>query len=493
MAFTMGLAISLLQIMASCSGANFSNLDAKPKDRDATKGNTSDTPTPDGDGGSIDAPVWINGATLTCDWNSINSDEQVSMDCGLQQNSKSPESPKDTEIHSNWVITDATGKSVSFHKILNEGTPFDILVTMVAASIPGSTISVWIAVDNKAYEFTAKFDDILPGLKDGGALGKCFLDGRPFSDCFKEANISIPNSGPVIDGVAIDTASGGPAFLTCPPDFVQVATVPPFCVAKYEMKQSAAGSIESSPASAPMLVSNAEVAASLCKGMGVGFDLISNDQWMDISREIENQPENWSARKVGAGALNRGHSDASPDVWLPADTDDRNGCFMTSQICDVLGTFSDQRRTLILSNGQIIWDFAGNAAEILDWVIGTDKAVPLGGIISQWTELNQSKATEKMPASKFMSENKNLTTFHGIGGYYSGDAAAYVNGTISANGSTIAAGSTALLVVRGGSKNEGLHSGIYALAVDVDPNSNLGKAGFRCSWQPALPLPPAAP
>jgi hypothetical protein len=408
------------------------------------------------------------------------------MDCGLAQKSQELTPPAGKAIYANWVVTDSAGESISFHRILSEDEPFKILLSTIAAFIPGGKINAWVIDENSAYEYSTKFNDSLPGLQEGGTLGPCLINKSNLSDCFKDAGIDIPRSDPVIGNGQTSENLPNSDFLKCPIGFVEVAPGPNrFCAAKYEMKATTSGGVESVPANSPMLVASAAEAQSKCHTMGSGYALISNPQWMEMAREIERQPGNWSLGKVNLGFLNKGHSDAAPDSFLPADPADRDGCFLTNQICKVLGIFSDQRRTFILNNGQVIWDLAGNAAEIMDWSISKDKAKPESDLYNKWTSLNGAIASITMPDSQFKSSNTSLGTLQNIGGYYSGRTIADPAGAPT-DKPLLEPGS----VLRGGSKSELLNSGIYALAVDVDPSSADGQAGFRCAW---LPVSASAP
>lgn len=59
-----------------------------------------------------------------------------------------------------------------------------------------------------------------------------------------------------------------------------------------------------------------------------GYSLITNAQWQTIARNIEQVSANWSGGSVGAGSLNRGHSDSAPNNALAASTDD-DPCYDT--------------------------------------------------------------------------------------------------------------------------------------------------------------------
>ena len=152
-----------------------------------------------------------------------------------------------------------------------------------------------------------------------------------------------------------------------------------FCVMKYEAKNvsSAATSVASDTPWVYISVTNAE---TQCQS--IGAQLISNDQWDTIATNISNQASNWSDSSVGSGDLNTGHSDNSPSSPLAASTDS-NACSGTGQTCDDV-SWDSQKRTHTLSNGEVIWDIAGNVHEWTmpdgalrggDWSVGSQAGV----------------------------------------------------------------------------------------------------------------------
>ena len=88
----------------------------------------------------------------------------------------------------------------------------------------------------------------------------------------------------------------------------------------------------------------------------IGAHLLTNDEWMTIARNAEQVNSNWSTF-VGSGYLYSGHNDSTPYVALQADKDDTQGYSGTGN------STGNQRRTLTLSNGSVIWDLAGNVWE----------------------------------------------------------------------------------------------------------------------------------
>ncbi len=109
--------------------------------------------------------------------------------------------------------------------------------------------------------------------------------------------------------------------------------------------------------------------------MGTGYHLITNNEWMTIARSAESVGSNWSSGIVGSGYIYSGHNDESPYGTLVASVDDTQGYINTGDKAstsdgsygnyssDIEQAYKGQRRTLTLSNGQIIWDLAGDVWE----------------------------------------------------------------------------------------------------------------------------------
>src|SRR5690606_29006040 len=135
------------------------------------------------------------------------------------------------------------------------------------------------------------------------------------------------------------TASGVPG-ITCPTNYLavgpntDVGVADAFCVAKYEMKNDGSDNAVSQSAGTPWVSITRDDdggtpgAITRCQSIGTEYDLISNAQWQAIARDIELAQSggvflNWSnGSTAGANALNRGHSDNSPNNALAASTDD---------------------------------------------------------------------------------------------------------------------------------------------------------------------------
>ncbi len=92
---------------------------------------------------------------------------------------------------------------------------------------------------------------------------------------------------------------------------------------------------------------------------GIGSHLITNNEWMTIVRNIELVPENWTSNQIGVGEIYRGHCSNVLSYILEA-SDDDDGYFGTDQTIN-------QKRTLKLTNGEIVWDLSGNMIALVDF------------------------------------------------------------------------------------------------------------------------------
>jgi len=165
------------------------------------------------------------------------------------------------------------------------------------------------------------------------------------------------------------TSSSPGNLLGCPVGFIVIPGsstygTSDFCAMKYEAKQIDWGRAPVSQASVlpwtDISYTYAEINSKYVKNCS-GCHLMTNAEWMTIAQNVMNQKENWTNGAVGDQSVFVGHEDTSPNGSLEASSNDKDGYY---------GTLGDieMRRTLVLSNGEVIWDFAGNVAE---WVYGT--------------------------------------------------------------------------------------------------------------------------
>jgi len=257
------------------------------------------------------------------------------------------------------------------------------------------------------------------------------------------------------------TTSG--AAINCPANFVGVPklypyTVRNFCVMKYEAKNDGYGTAVSIAAGAPWVNIDRPTARSKCQALGSGYDMISNDQWQTIARNIAGVASNWSTGTVTSGELNRGHSDNAPSGALVAVTDDNNSCNGTGQACSA-STWDSQRRTHALSNGNVIWDFSGN---VWEWVTNDNTVV--NGADGYTSTMSGGDIRQTRYGAAVFCATPGASPYCGMGhGYF--------------NSSTGA-------VLRGGHWNFDLSVGVFAVHLNVAPTGTATTMGFRCVFVP---------
>lgn len=156
-----------------------------------------------------------------------------------------------------------------------------------------------------------------------------------------------------------------PQGVTCPNGFISVPGssvfgTSNFCVAKYEAK-NVGGTAVSTISGTPFVNITQPDAMAAAANACSGCHLITEAEWLTIAHNVLNVNSNWTGGSVGSGSLYIGHTDNSPASPLAASGNDNDGYFGTGNTNDT------QRRTLTLSNGEVIWDLSGNVTE---WTAG---------------------------------------------------------------------------------------------------------------------------
>jgi hypothetical protein len=310
-------------------------------------------------------------------------------------------------------------------------------------------------------------------------------------------------TNPALVTSACSTASVTYQRIACPTNFIpvpfnaSVGTTSDFCVAKYEMKcvgsscpvnQASANAVATSKPSGTSWTSISRtsdlVACSnlnAINGVSLKYFMITNAEWMTIARDIESVGENWSGSLPGIGVLARGHSDEVeplpplPPLLLEASSDDSASYFGTGNTsADAPNLGWEQKRTHTLSNGQVIWDLAGNAQEAVDWIVITKAHNSEISIETGQTEIwidfkdinTFASETDQMKPSTWQPFYSSLTGLDGIGQYFSG---------------TKTKGRSAR---RGGHYAQGNIAGIYNLRLSGTEGYVHSSLGFRCVYRP---------
>jgi len=250
----------------------------------------------------------------------------------------------------------------------------------------------------------------------------------------------------------------------CPPYWVRVPGntlyhTRTFCVMQYEAKikgqddgnqtYSASYEPESRISGTPWVNISQINAKSECES--IGAHLVTEDEWLTIVRNIELQPANWSSGQIGSGYIPRGNSDG-----IGAAIDG------TEPLTGV------NKRTLTLSNGEVIWDIAGN---VFDWtdatILGKDEpkgvANPSGFGVYQYSSL-YSYGT--ISPERLLPLNPAWNSAQGYGRIYT---------------SGVPTNMTTYAFIRGNHWSNGVEAGILALWLSNGPGNSSSHVGFRCA------------
>jgi len=188
--------------------------------------------------------------------------------------------------------------------------------------------------------------------------------------------------------------------------------------------------------------------------------------------EVGRTPSCTSRRRVGVSSC--GFAPRFGFAYLNAGTatdsgstsaDDGDGYYGTGNSSS---SDANQKRTLTLSNGHVIWDLAGNAYE---WTQGTSTnnqpgVLGAGYAYRQWTVLTTqgSLTPSSFPATTGIAGASSWTSGNGIGQVYS------------------SADETALRAfLRGGSRDNGGGAGVLMVYLMYGPSTNAPYICFRVS------------
>lgn len=198
----------------------------------------------------------------------------------------------------------------------------------------------------------------------------------------------------------------------------------------------------------PIVNISQTTSATRCSAVSVGSTtahLQTNNEWMSMTRDAEAQASNWNGGVVGTSYMYSGHNDNAPATSLVASSDDTLGYTNTGQ------SSGNQKRTLTLSNGAVLWDIPGN---VWEWTNDTQSSTI--NTTAGWVEWNHANIAS------------------GARALYGPSSASY----LSANGmGQVYGGALNNAFVRGGDWTSGAYTGaftLYLFYTPSDTNSNVG-------------------
>ena len=219
---------------------------------------------------------------------------------------------------------------------------------------------------------------------------------------------------------------------------------------------------------------------------GGAAHLITNNEWMTIARNAEAQASNWSLGAVGSGYLFAGHNDNAPALALQASTTDtgNNRCAYTDTAgtteaptsCptntanNTSGTAGNQVRVFSLSNGQPIWDIAGN---VWEWTSDTITEANQPDVSGQsgfaWREFTALTSYGTLSYDLVRPAGSSYDATYGVGRIYhnSGSSASTLYGFL-----------------RGGYWSHTSYAGAFALSLSYTPSYTASLLAFAA---PVIP------
>jgi prepilin-type N-terminal cleavage/methylation domain-containing protein len=248
---------------------------------------------------------------------------------------------------------------------------------------------------------------------------------------------------------------------SCPTGFIPVpgsATYGQagFCVMKYAASQVGSTTTPISQASGTPWVNISQTTA-IANSPNVagctGCHLITEAEYMTIAQNVLSVPSNWSGGTVGSGYIPRGNSNSSAAM---------------DGTTDLTGV---NKRTLTLTNGQVIWDLAGN---VWEWTTGQTNGTTAqqpgisgsGWNWHEWTSItaNSSLAINPFPSGTGLSGSSTWNSTQGIGQIYSNSDDTGLYGFL-----------------RSGYWNYGGLAGVLTLGLSHGPGTAGNGLGFRVS------------
>ncbi len=351
----------------------------------------------------------------------------------------------------------------------------------------------------------------------------------------KDLNLGIINTSPTIKLYLSDNniitktttnTNNAPTAGECPTGYIPVpgnviygtesgsySSKKGFCVAKYEMKvdenndgtgdynttckDATADVWRNTDASCGVdnvnriLVSTAEgyplamissvASASACLALGTNYHLITNEEYMTITRNIEIVTSNWSGGAIGSGKIKIGNNGGAVAGIS------YNGANPES------GTGRNSLASLTLTNSEVIWDLSANLWEIINKTVyrkdQPDAVYDVNGI-----DINGSRVVDyatggvsaNPPAHLINDGNSSILGYNALrlitSSLYTSNTSGI--GAINTYSDIYDTSTTNYVMTRGGYYVSGSQAGILATNLVVGTTTNNTNMAFRCVYVP---------
>jgi hypothetical protein len=225
------------------------------------------------------------------------------------------------------------------------------------------------------------------------------------------------------------------------------------------------------------------------------YALTSNAEWMTMARDIENVAENWTSGTIGVDCLKTGNTNAYNCNGNPTGF---NGPAVKNYLVPSgLTNSSNILAKFTFSNGNEVWDLAGNISEWVDLDPTDNIYTPI-----TWISRPSDGGNYTNVELKNLDTNINITDELHFDTYSPNDIALDgSNGVGRYHGSAHDLVQPGGGLVRGGNAQQtGLQAGIFRMDVGFHifhdtfawfigfPSFNAGRSpnniGFRCVWRP---------
>ncbi|MFZ1301076.1 MAG: prepilin-type N-terminal cleavage/methylation domain-containing protein [Candidatus Microsaccharimonas sp.] len=279
---------------------------------------------------------------------------------------------------------------------------------------------------------------------------------------------TVSGLNPVTPGPCLGhTGTQAPLRNDCPSGYVTVPgnslfNTQSFCVMKYEAKNDGSGNAVSVAAGTPWVSISQNSAIAQGVATCTGCHIPTEDEWMTIVNNLASVPSNWSGNAVMSGTLYEGHTDGAPNNRLAASTPDSDYYSGTG---DSSGSNPTQRRTLTLSNGEVLWDISGNVREFTQGSLSGNQPGNNSANWRQWPSVATAGLFGAVPYA---------FPIHGLPALATANTGQNI-GQLFSDSSVTAQRS----FVRGGAYTDSSNAGIYSLVINMSAGSTSTTLGFR--------------